>query len=86
MGKAHVDEFGIHAFDVGEDEKLFYRGVIPDIALLVRVGSAPLGGGVPEEGDIEDIGLVGVGHGGLGRGHLRGGSGGPGWRRCEYGN
>ena len=36
-------------------------GVIADIALARGIGITPLLGGLAEQGDIEDVGLIGVG-------------------------
>ena len=43
MGKAHVDELGIQAFEIGEEEKLLNRGVIAHVAVEFRVGIASAG-------------------------------------------
>jgi len=68
-----TDEDGVQAFEVGEDNELFERGVVADVALGVGVGVAPLLGGLSEQGDIEEVGLAGINRGGLG---LR-----DGWRK-----
>ena len=64
-GEGHVDEFGVEAFEVGEDEELLDGGVVAHVAVELGVCVAPLAGGVAEEGDIQQIGLAGVGGGGL---------------------
>jgi len=56
-----MDKLGVHILYVREDEELFQRGVV-----------APLAGGLAEEGDVEQIGLVCVGDGGLFGGNLDG--------------
>ncbi len=68
MRQLHMDELGVHVFEVGEDEKLLETGVVAHVAVLTGVGVAPLVGGLSEEGDVEDVGFVGVGEGGLLRG------------------
>ena len=60
-----ADEDGVQAFEVGEDDELFERGVIAEVALGVRIGVAPLFGGLAKEGDIEQIRLAGIDGGGL---------------------
>ena len=60
-----ADEDGVQAFEVGEDDELFERGVVADVALGVGVGVAPLLGGLSEKGDIEEVGLAGINRGGL---------------------
>ena len=60
-----TDENGIEAFEIGEDNKLLQRSVIPDVTLGVRMGITPLFRGLAEEGDIEQIGLAGIDGGGL---------------------
>jgi hypothetical protein len=37
-----VDELGVHAFDVGEDEELFDGGVFAHVAVEFGIGGAPL--------------------------------------------
>lgn len=65
LRKGHVNELGIHVLDVGEDEELFEAGMIAHVAVLAGIGVSPLPGGLAEEGNVEEIGLVGVGKGGL---------------------
>ena len=40
LGKAHVNEFGIHAFDVCEDEEVLDAGVFAHVAFQARIGIA----------------------------------------------
>ena len=40
LRQGHVDELGVHALDVGEDEKLFDRGVVALVAVEPGVGVA----------------------------------------------
>lgn len=44
---------------------MFDAGIVAHIALLGGIGFAPLPGGLAEQGDIEQIGLVGVSETGL---------------------
>ena len=60
-----MDELGVQAFDVGEHEQLLDGGVVAHVAVELGVGVAPLFGGLAEEGDVEQVGLAGVGDGGL---------------------
>jgi hypothetical protein len=60
LRQPHVDQFGVHAFEVGQDEELLDGGVVAHVAIEFGVGVAPLPCGPPEEGDIEQIGLAGV--------------------------
>ncbi len=55
-----ADEDGIEAFEVGEDDELLQRGVVADVAVGVGVGVAPLLRGLAEEGDVEQVGFVGI--------------------------
>jgi len=57
MGKAHVDELGIEALQIGEDEELLDGGVIGRVAIKFQVGIAPLPSGEAEEGNVREIGL-----------------------------
>lgn len=70
LRQGHVDELGVHAFDVGEHEQLLDGGVVAHVAFELGIRIAPLPGGLAEEGDIEQVGFVGVGGGGLGGGDL----------------
>jgi len=63
-----ANEHGVEAFQIGEDHKLLQRRVITDIAISVRMGVSPLFGGLAEERDVEQIGLVGINEDGLGLG------------------
>ncbi len=65
MWQSPADEDGVQAFEVGEDDELFERGVVADVALGVGVGVAPLLRGLSEQGDIEEVGLAGINRGGL---------------------
>ena len=60
LWQALADEDGVEAFEVGEDDELLQRGVIPDIALGGWMRIAPLFGGLAEEGDVEQIRLAGI--------------------------
>ena len=60
LGQALPDEDGIEAFEVGEDDELLQRGVVADVAVGVGVGVAPLLRGLAEEGDVEQVGFVGI--------------------------
>ena len=71
LGKAHVDEFGIHAFDVCEDEELLDAGVFAHVAFQAGIGIAPLAGCDAEEGNIQKVGLGGISHGSLSGGDFR---------------
>ncbi len=59
-GQSLADEDGVQVFEVGEDDELFDRGAVADIALGVGVGVAPLLGGLSEQGDVEQVGLAGI--------------------------
>lgn len=65
LRQAHVDELGVHAFEVGQHEQLLDSGVFAHVAFERRVGVAPLARGLAEKSDIEQVGFVGVGDGGL---------------------
>ena len=53
MGKTLPDQYGIEAFQVGQDHELFQRCVVAKIAIGGGIGLAPLPGGLAEEGDIK---------------------------------
>lgn len=57
--------WSIETFEIGEDDELFQRGVIADVALGIGMGIAPLLRVLAEEGDVEQVGLVRVDEGGL---------------------
>ena len=63
-----TDEHGIEAFQIGEDDELLERSVIADGSLGVGMGVAPLFRGLAEEGDVEQVGFVGIDERGLGLG------------------
>ena len=69
MGQSHVNEFGIHAFDIGQHQQLFDSGVVAHVAFHIGIGIPPLFGCLTEEGDIEHVRFVGVDYGGLRWGH-----------------
>ncbi len=66
-----ADEDGIEAFEIGEDDELLQRSVVADVALGVGMGIAPLFRGLAEEGDVEQVGFVGIDERGLGLGDGR---------------
>ena len=45
-------------------------GVVADVSFELWVGVAPLFGGLPEEGDVEQVGFAGIGDCGLGFGYF----------------
>ncbi len=66
----HVDELCVHVLQVGGDEELSEGRVVAHVAVLAGVGVAPFACGLTEEGDVEEVGFVGVGDGRLFRGDL----------------
>lgn len=66
LWQLHVNEFGVHALDIGQHQQLFDGGVFAHVAFKGGVGVAPLFGCLAEEGDIEQVRLGGIGDGGLG--------------------
>ena len=52
LGQAHVDELGVHALNVREDEELFDGGIFAHVAVEFGVGIAPLPCCLSEEGDV----------------------------------
>ena len=67
LRQSHVNELGVHAFHIGEDEQLLDAGVIADVAFQLGVGITPLPRGLPKQRDVEQIRF-----GRLGDGRLRG--------------
>jgi hypothetical protein len=65
LRQRHMDQFGVHALDVGQHQQLLDAGVIPHIAVQLGIGLAPLAGGLAEQGDIEQVCFAGIGDGGL---------------------
>ena len=55
-----TDQDGVHAFEIGQDDKLLDGGLIPDVPLGLGIGIAPFLGGLSEEGDIQEVGLGSV--------------------------
>ena len=55
LWQVHVDELGVHTFDVGQYEELFDGRVVTHVALELRIGIAPLLRGLAEEGYVEKI-------------------------------
>ena len=66
-----MDELGIHAFEIRQHEKLLDAGVVSHVAVERGIGLAPLLGGLTKEGNVEQVGLVGIDHGRLGGGDGR---------------
>jgi hypothetical protein len=71
LRQPHVDQFGIHGFEVGQHEELLDGGMVAHVAVEFGIRFAPEFRGQPEQGDIEQIGLVGVDDRRLRRGHGR---------------
>ena len=65
LRQGHVDELGVHALNIGQHQQLLDGGVVAHVAFELGIGVAPLLGGLAEQGDVEQVGLVGVGDGGL---------------------
>jgi hypothetical protein len=63
-----VNEFGVHALDIGEHQQLLDRSVLPHVAFQLGVDVTPLFGSLAKQGDIKQVGFTGVGDGGLCRG------------------
>ena len=71
LRQAHVDELGVHGLDVGQHQQLLDAGVIAHIAVQAGVGITPLPGGLAEQGDIEQVGFVGIDERCMGLGECR---------------
>lgn len=56
-----MDELGIEALQIGENEELFDVGVMAHVAIELRIGIAPLPSGEAEEGIVREIGLGSAG-------------------------
>ena len=71
----HFCIFGIREIRVGVGVevhgKVISEGVIAEVAFGVGMGVAPLFGGLAEEGDVEQVGFVGIAERGLGLGDGR---------------
>ena len=61
----HVNQLGIHAFNIGQHEQLFNCGVITHVPTKVRVAISPLFGGLAKQSNIQNICFVSVGSGRL---------------------
>ena len=57
LWEVFADEMSVEVFKVGEADELRDVGIIPDIALFVRVAVPPFFCGTPEECHIEEIGF-----------------------------
>jgi len=60
-----VNEFGVHALDIGEHQQLLDGGVLAHVAIQLGVEVAPLLGRLAKQGDVEQVGFTGVGDGSL---------------------
>jgi len=60
LGQTFLYKEGIEVFEVGQADQLGDVGVVPDVALFIRVGLAPHGGGDAEKGHVENIRFRGV--------------------------
>ena len=58
LRQAVADEVCIDAFEVGQHEELFGRGVVAEVAFEVGILSQPFAGGAAEEGYIQQIGFL----------------------------
>lgn len=65
MGQALTDEHGIEACEIGEDDELLQWGVVAEVALGIGMSIAPLLRRLAEEGDVEQVGFVGIDEGAL---------------------
>jgi hypothetical protein len=54
-----AEEDGIEAFQIGQHDELFQGRMITHIAFGGGMSVAPLLRGLAEEGDVEEVGLVG---------------------------
>ena len=72
MRQLHVDEFGVHVFNIGQHQQLFDCGIVAHVAVHLGVGVTPLFGGLAEQGYIEHVRFVGVDDDGLRGGHCGG--------------
>lgn len=62
LRQRHMDQFGVHALDVGQHQQLLDAGIVTHVAVQLGVGVAPLLGGLAEQGDIEQAGFAGIGN------------------------
>ena len=63
--EVHVNEFSVHRLYIGENEELLDGRIVTDIAFKFWVFLTPFFGGATEQGDVEQVGFIGVGCGGL---------------------
>ena len=71
LGNTLADENGIEALEICEDDKLLKRRMVADVAFGIGMGIAPLLRGLAKEGDIEQVGFVGIDERCLGLGECR---------------
>ena len=55
-----ADENGIKALEICEDDKLLKRRMVADVVFGIGMGIAPLLRGLAKEGNIEQVGFVGI--------------------------
>ena len=66
-----ANENGIKALEICDDDKLLKRRMVADVAFGIGMGIAPLLRGLAKEGDIEQVGFVGIDERCLGLGECR---------------
>ena len=72
LGNTLADENGIEALEICEDDKLLKRSMVADVTFGIGMGIAPCTGCLSEEGDIEQVGFVGIDERCLSLGECRG--------------
>ena len=65
LRQRHVNEFSVHALDISQHKELLNGGVVAHVAVELGIGVAPLFRRLTKKGHVQQIGLVGVGAGGL---------------------
>ena len=55
-----ANENGIKALEICDDDKLLKRRMVADVVFGIGMGIAPLLRGLAKEGDIEQVGFVGI--------------------------
>ena len=61
LRQVHVDEFGIHALQIGQNKQLLEGCVVAHVPVNARISFSPFSGGLTEERNVEEIRFVGVG-------------------------
>lgn len=60
LRKLLMNQHRVYTFQIGEHYQLFQRSKVANVAFLVRVDLSPFAGRHPKQGDIQQVGFIGI--------------------------